>query len=583
MCGITAIYSYHSEASPVDENLLCNMRDAMLSRGPDGEGLWISDDKRIGLAHRRLSIIGLGDQGKQPMSTSNQRYYITYNGEIYNYQSLRSELEKKSYRFKTQTDTEVLLYLYQEYGAAMLSHLRGMFAFCIWDSEKRGLFLARDPFGIKPLYYSDNGCQLIIASQVKALLKNNSINTEIEPAGHVGYFLLGHVPEPYTLYKGIRALPAGHSLWVDQNGVEKPKAYYSVRDNLLAAQQFKSTDSLLTLKDALKNTVSAHMVSDVPVGVFLSSGIDSALITALASEHVEQPLQTVTLGFQEYQNSNKDETHFAKRISKQYKTEQNTVALSRDEIESELPRFFAAMDQPTIDGANTYFVSKVTAESGLKVALSGVGGDELLGGYNNFQRIPQFVRWCRWAKKMGILSRLMRRVTKPAFKYLGKEKYAGLLEYANTYSGAYFLLRGLQMPFQIFDVMNAETFSEGWEQLQLIDGMKASISGLTDKHLMVSGLELQWYMRNQLLRDTDWAGMAHSLEIRVPFVDVHLFSAVMKVYDQIQSKRQCVRQLNTSLPSMIFDRKKSGFNVPIQAWNGGMRAWANTVYKEFVN
>jgi len=251
---------------------------------------------------------------------------------------------------------------------------------------------------------------------------------------------------------------------------------------------------------------------------------------------------------------------------------------------------FVAMDQPTIDGINTFFVSKVTAGSGLKVALSGVGGAELLGGYNSFKRIPQFVRWCHWARRMGILSRLMRRVTHPLFRYIGKEKYAGFLEYANTTSGAYFLLRGLQMPFQVFDVMDAETFSQGWDELQLINRMKTSVEGVREKHLQVSGLELQWYMRNQLLRDTDWAGMAHSLEIRVPFVDAPLFSQAIKMYRYIDSKRACIGKLGTSLPKTLFQRKKSGFNVPIRQWYTqeagaeikNMRSWADIVYKQFM-
>ena len=596
MCGITAIFSYHSDAVPVDEVQLRSVRDAMLSRGPDDAGLWVSDNRKVGLGHRRLSIIGLGDSGRQPMASMEACYRIVFNGEIYNYQILRRQLEEKGYRFFSETDTEVLLNLYAEYSSDMLRYLRGMFAFVIWDENKQAMFLARDPFGVKPLYFSDNGRRIAIASQVKALLKCDSINKKIEPAGHVGYFLLGHVPEPYTLYKGIRSLPAGSYLWVDNSGVSEPSIYYDVKKHLLHAQQQQKnsnkTASFSLLKEAIVDSISSHMIADVPVGVFLSSGIDSALITALASERVSNPLQTVTLGFQEYRHTNNDEIPLAEQVAHQYHTDHHTACLTMDDVAAEMEGLFSAMDQPTIDGINTYFVSKVAAENGLKVALSGIGGDEIFGGYNNFKRIPQFVRWCRWARRVGFLSRLLRRLTQPFFRYLGKEKYAGFLEYANTYSGAYFLFRSLQMPFQIFDVMDANIFLEGWNELCLLDKMKASIDGLTENHLLVSGLELQWYMRNQLLRDTDWAGMAHSLEIRVPYVDVSLFSQVMNRYYYIRSKRECLSQLETSFPQELFHRKKSGFNVPIREWylkcvggnnsNRNMRSWADLVYQRFI-
>ena len=468
----------------------------------------------------------------------------------------------------------------------MLRYCRGLFAFVLWDDNKKALLLVRDSFGIKPLYYSDSGRQIMIASQVKALLKSNSINTDIEPAGHVGYFLLGHVPEPYTLYKNIRALPSGSYLWVDAEGARQPVVYFDIRQQLLSAQHSKITrasEAYLQLETAISDSVSSHLVADVPVGVFLSSGIDSALITALAAEQMQQSLQTITLGFQEYRHTNKDETPLAEQIAAQYGTAHVTATLSKNDISADMKQFFMAMDQPTIDGLNTYYVSKVTAESGLKVALSGVGADELFGGYNNFRRIPQFVRWCHWAKQAGLLSRLVRRVTQPVFRYLGKEKYAGLFEYAHSYSGAYFLLRALQMPFQIFDVMDTNTFSEGWDKLRLIERLKESINGLTEQHLIISGLELQWYMRNQLLRDTDWAGMAHSLEIRVPYVDAALFSKTASLYTHIQSKRDCIQKLNTRLPSALFERTKTGFNVPIHEWRGNMRSWASTIYQQFVN
>ena len=218
MCGIAAIFAYGASAPPVDARILETIREAMVPRGPDGKGLWISDDQRIGLAHRRLAIIDLSPAGAQPMAAEGGRFRIVYNGEIYNYRALREDLRQSGIQFVTDSDTEVLLQLYRRHGPEMVAHLRGMYAFAIWDEEKDGVFLARDPFGIKPLYYADDGASVRIASQVKALIQDDSVDTAPDPAGHVGFHLWGCVPEPHTLYRGVRALPAGTTLWIGRDG-----------------------------------------------------------------------------------------------------------------------------------------------------------------------------------------------------------------------------------------------------------------------------------------------------------------------------------------------------------------------------
>src|SRR5688572_19459569 len=235
MCGIAATFAYQDNAPPVDQEELLRIREAMVMRGPDGAGLWISGDQRIGLAHRRLAIIDLTEAGAQPMATADGTVYIVFNGEIYNYRELRRELEAKGYRVRSQSDTEVLLHLYQERGRDMVQCLRGMYAFAIWDERKRGLFLARDPFGIKPLYYADDGSTIRVASQVKALLKSRTIDTEPEAAGHVGFLLWGYVPEPYTIYRGIHALSPGTSLWVDTRGNKETRRFFNITNELSKA------------------------------------------------------------------------------------------------------------------------------------------------------------------------------------------------------------------------------------------------------------------------------------------------------------------------------------------------------------
>jgi len=266
MCGIAGIFSYHPSARPVSEAELLRVRESMLRRGPDGEGLWISNDRRIGLAHRRLAIIDLTATGAQPMASADGMLRITFNGEIYNYRELRSELEAKGFAFVSTSDTEVLLNLYADRGEAMVHALRGMYAFAIWDERKKGVFLARDAFGIKPLYYADDGATLRFASQVKALVASGAIETNPEPAGYVGFLTWGCVPEPFTLYRRIRALPAGCHMWVDPSGCREPRRFFSIRDEFSAAEasarRTRHEDSAERVILALRDSVAHHMVAD---------------------------------------------------------------------------------------------------------------------------------------------------------------------------------------------------------------------------------------------------------------------------------------------------------------------------------
>jgi asparagine synthase (glutamine-hydrolysing) len=398
MCGIAAIYAYHSTAPKVGRGELRRIRDHMAARGPDGCGEWFSEDGCIALGHRRLAIIDLSERGAQPIVSADSQLVISFNGEIYNYRTLRTQLERKGYVFQSQSDTEVLLHLYAEKGEAMLEELRGMYALALWDGRKKGLFLARDPFGIKPLYYADDGTTIRVTSQVKALLKGAHIDTTPEPAGHVGFYLWGHVPEPYTLYKGIRALPAGSALWVDGTGRHEPRHFFSLTGELVRAGESALTlhpeERQERLRAALIDTVRHHLIADVPVGVFLSSGLDSTTLMALTAER-GGGLRTVTLGFGEYQGTANDETPLAELVAKHYGASHQTRWVTRQDFQGEFQKLLEAMDQPTIDGVNSYFVSRAAASTGLKVALSGLGGDELLGGYPSFRQIPRVVKILR--------------------------------------------------------------------------------------------------------------------------------------------------------------------------------------------
>lgn len=589
MCGIAAHFSYRG--APIDAEALLRVRDAMQTRGPDDEGLWISQDQQVGLAHRRLSIIDLSSAGAQPMRRGHT--VISFNGEIYNYQRLKHELIQKGYTFTSDSDTEVILHLYAEEGQALVHRLRGMFAFALWDERRQGLFLARDPYGIKPLYYADDGFCVRVASQVKALLKAGDIDTKPEPAGHAGFFLWGHVPEPYTLYREIRALPAGHTAWIERTGRFRTTRYAGIADVLAQAA---SSDSIaenraVHLRDALLDAVKAHFVADVPVGVFLSSGIDSSVVVALAREQGEK-VNSVTLGFEEYRNTPHDEVPLAETLAQHYSTEHQTIWVTREAFQTSLDRILMAMDQPTVDGVNTFFVSQAATQAGLKVALSGVGGDELFAGYPSFRDVPKLVKTISPA--LGRLGVSIRKVSAPLIGWVTSPKYAGVFEYGSDFGGAYLLRRALYMPWELPSFLDRDLVREGLDTLAPRLHLNVGIQHLGRDQARVTALESSWYMRNQLLRDTDWASMAHSVEVRTPLVDYRLLEALAPLLAGPVglSKRKLAQSARPPLPASILSRPKTGFTVPIRDWlsdnqeaykgHRGLRGWAHLVYNAFV-
>ncbi|MEO6259186.1 MAG: asparagine synthase (glutamine-hydrolyzing) [Thermoanaerobaculia bacterium] len=597
MCGINGIYAYHPSASPVDQDELTRTREAMHSRGPDAAGLWFSPDRRVGFGHRRLSIIDVSDRANQPMLSREGDLALIFNGEIYNYRELRDELERAGERFDTTSDTEVVLRLYRRRGAAMLPLLRGMFAFSIWDARDRTLFLARDPYGIKPLYYADDGRTIRVASQVKAILAGGGVSTTRDPAGVAGFFLRGSVPEPFTMYQSIRALPAGSSMLVTPAGAQAPREYFSIastlRDAVRSKAAFTDEERQDIIGRAVAESVRYHLVSDVPVGAFLSSGRDSSTIVALAAETGTQ-LQTVTLRFEEYAGTSKDEAPLAELVARRYGTQHATRTLTSADFRNQLPQALEAMDQPSIDGLNSYFVCRAAAELGWKVALSGTGGDELFGGYSTFRIIPQFVRAFRMFRHMPAAARAYERMHGRVFPQNGRfsPKTAHTLKYCHSYEGAYLMKRGLFLPDELEQVLGAELAREGLQRLGMLDRIRAVITPDPGTAFSrVAALETALFMRNQLLRDLDWASMAHSLEVRVPLVDAFLLRQVAPAVfstNRRNGKSMMARSPKTALPVSILNRKKTGFTLPIRDWLAsehsaapklfGMRPWAMYLY-----
>lgn len=599
MCGIAGIYAYRSSALPVDRSELRAICDHMAARGPDGRGEWYSENNRVGLAHRRLSIIDLTDRAAQPMASADGQLVISFNGEIYNYRELKKELEAKGRVFRTESDTEVLLHLYAEKGEAMLGDLRGMFAFALWDARKQALFLARDPYGIKPLYYSDDGKTVRFASQVKALLAGGQVDTAPEPAGHAGFFLWGSVPAPWTLYRGIRNLTAGHYLWVTENGAGQPTPFCIIADILAEAAatpaQGSRDEALEAIGAAVRDSIRAHLVSDVPVAMFLSAGLDSAMITALATQHGERP-HTLTLAFAEYSGTQNDEAPMAEQLAAKLGTRHATLMVRRADFEEDREKLLAAMDQPSIDGVNTWFVARAAASQGIKVALSGVGGDELFASYPSFVELPRITRYARPFSRIPGLGKCLRQMSAQFLSRHTSPKYAGLLEYGGSLCGAYLLRRGLYMPWELPQVMDSGMARQGWQDLQTIEQLNRTVGGSPvfahRSRLSISALEMSWYMRNQLLRDTDWTGMAHSLEIRVPFVDVTLLQTIapwLAAYPRI-TKSEIAAHIAPQLPTELLSKPKTGFSIPVRDWlmtgqpvqkERGLRGWARYIHKNY--
>jgi len=581
MCGIVGVFAYRGEGL-ADRAAVDRVRDAMVPRGPDGAGTWFGPNDRLALAHRRLAIIDLNERAAQPMISSDGLKVVAFNGEIYNYRALRASLEARGHAFRTESDTEVLLELYAAHGESMVSKLRGMYAFALWDDRRGGLFLARDPYGIKPLYYADDGCTVRIASQVKALLADAAVSRTLDPAGLVGFLMFGSVQEPSTCFSAIRALPAGHSAWIDENGM-RTRRFASIPETLLEAESNveEAAEARERFHDALLDSVRHHLVADVPVGVFLSSGIDSSTLVGLMRDAGYEDIRTVTIAFAPQLGLGWDEAPLARRIAESYQTTHATTTISPSDFFAAVPSILHAMDQPSIDGMNTWLVSRAAQDAGLKVAMSGLGADELVGGYPSFTDIPRWVRLMRVPSQVPLLADVFRRMMARIVPHLPvSAKASGLVTYGGTHAGSYFLRRGVFMPWELTNLLPQDVVEAGLSALDPVNHVAQEATPMPHApYARVAAMEAALYLRNQLLRDADWAGMASSLEIRVPYVDLELLRAVAPF---IVGTPRLSKQLLAEMPSRaplksVMDRPKTGFALPIASWledpRSGLDMW----------
>jgi asparagine synthase (glutamine-hydrolysing) len=596
MCGIAGFLAL-TEPMSFPFEALNLMAAPMRNRGPDAYGSWVAPQSEVGMAHRRLSIIDLTEGSDQPMHLPGGSLSIVFNGEIYNFRELRSQLQFYGHRFQTEGDTEVLLHMYQQYGLKMLPRLRGMYAFAIWDKDAQTLVIARDPLGIKPMYYSVVEGKFYFASQVKSL--KPMLNTcSPDAAGRAAFLLWGSIPEPYTQYRQIRCVPAGAAMVVESGCEPRLIQGETVGDVFAEAATQEVTrdwsERQHVLRDAVFDSVYAHMLADVPVALFLSAGLDSATIAGLLSERKGEAPETMTLGFTG--GKLEDERKLAREIADYYGLAHKEKIYGPEEFTQMYEPFVTAMDQPSIDGLNVFMISRMARDFGYKAALSGIGGDELFAGYPSFRQVPAIKKMFQWANSMPGLGRSFRWISAPFLGRITSPKYAGMLEYGANIQGSYLLRRGLFMPWELKHVMDPDMARDGLRELEErgLMGLRLPTNMQSDDadKLYVHILEMTMYMRNQLLRDADWAGMANSVEIRVPFADWKLLKILAPYIVHGGFTKQDMTSTPTRrLPAHILNRPKTGFAPPIREWlsagfpgekpKRGLRGWALHLQKVF--
>ncbi len=554
MCSISGIFSVHRNhrLSPV----ISRMNAAQHHRGPDDHGIAECEPQRVVLGNTRLAIIDTSPAGHQPMTDPHTGNSITYNGEVYNFKELRREIDSEWF---SNTDTEVVLRAYAKWGVAAFRKLRGMFGLAIYDRAKQQLMLARDPLGIKPLYYYSTKDQLVFASELRALLSSGLVPKQLSHEGVNSYLATGSVTAPLTIVEGIRQLLPGHYLQVSANesGVlDLNDVKYSTADQV--HDVCSRADAVLRLRSELEESIRLHLVSDVPLGVFLSGGMDSSALVALMSRITKERPKTFSVVFDE---RNLTEAPFSHAVSEEFQTDHTEIKLSEDRLLEILPQAIAAIDQPTMDGVNTFVVSQAVKQAGVTVALSGLGGDELFAGYPSFRR----------ALKINAISQTSRRVLRAAAG-VGQVALNGSVQRHKFWQ----LIKSEGAPGDVYRISRQLFATDAVAQMT---GRDASLSANethvdTDVVNAISRLELNGYMTNTLLRDTDAMSMAHSLEVRVPFVDVKVVDYVLSLPGGWKlgadrsgpPKALLADALSDLLLREFLARPKMGFTLPFEKW-----------------
>ncbi len=556
MCRIAGIISSKFSPSALNEHILA-MMELQRHGGPDGEGKFIDSEQHLALGHRRLSLLDLSEAGSQPFRSADGKYHIVFNGEVYNFIALREQLQKEGFVFNSRTDTEVILNAYIKWGIQSFGMLRGMFAFAIYDTENSELILARDSQGIKPLYYYQENGDLLFASEVKAF-KQIPVKLSTHPDWPVYFLSFGHLPEPITTYSEVKMLPKGHFL------------RFSVRDKKVISQASfaKATSPSLAIKDyavaqqlvndTLDKAIQRQLIADAPIGVFLSGGIDSSLLALQAAKYQQEKLITISLHFPEARFSEKP---YQQIVSQRLPGAHISKEVTHKDFEQYFEQIIANMDQPSVDGINSWFVSKAAKESGIKAVLSGIGADELFGGYPSFRRMRYIPVAGKLKSLVAVLSRFRQQDALERFSFLRKNSNPAY---------EYLFLRGFFPPRQLEEMFAIDT----QRLLNSLDQLAPPAYDLPESYdgKRASWYEQHYFMQNQLLKDADAMSMQHGLEIRVPFLDEDVVAAAQAIdakvlFDRSRpAKHLLINSFDKLLPEAVWNRPKMGFTFPFQQW-----------------
>ena len=588
MCGIVGEIVFGGQ--PLEPDVIRSMTRRLVHRGPDDEGFyfWPPEGEgrggagpSVGLGHRRLSIIDLSSNGRQPMPNEDESCWLVFNGEIYNFQELRDEVEARGHRFRSRTDSEVILHLYEDQGIDCLQHIHGMFAFALWDGLHRRLFAARDRIGKKPFYYTWRDGRLLFASELKALLEHPAVEREINPRSLAKYLAYDCVPAPWTIFKGIEKLLPGHYLVADESGVRTAPYWSPAQPPAPGAVDVSEEEAAEKLRHLLEGAVNRRLVSDVPLGVFLSGGIDSSTIVALlAKSHHGRAIRTFSVGFED---PSFDESSHARQVARLFGTDHHEMVLKPETMLEVLPRVMGMLDEPFADASviPTYLLSGF-ARQFVTVALGGDGGDELFFGYPTFQaeRAARLVEWLPAgifrALRRGVADRLPVSMDNFSADFKVKRFLMGM-EHPSTIRHPMWLssfdFHGLRALLPTFDREAADSLFQEWEELP-------SGWNRPERWDAIGYGYLRCYLQDCVLSKVDRASMAHGLEVRAPFLDTEVVEMVYGLPWTLKlsgwtTKHLLKRSMTGLLPAEIVHRPKKGLGIPVAKWiRGPLRSLA---------
>lgn len=579
MCGICGVFDY-GRGGGVDEKLIVKMRDTMVHRGPDDAGIYLSKDSRLGLGHRRLSIIDLSPAGHQPMCNEDGSLWVVFNGEIYNYRSLVQELAAKGHVFRSQSDTEAIVHLYEEYGKECVSRLDGMYAIALWDERTGTLTLVRDRLGVKPLYYYHRNGVFLFASEIKAILAHPAVSRDVDEEALYHYLTFVTTPSPLTLFKNIGKLAPGTMMTVDVSGSADVKEYWNPLTASLQGGRRDETAYMEEIRRLLKESVKKRMISDVPFGVFLSGGMDSSLNVALMSRLMDRPVETFTVGFRGEGAEKYNELDYARRIAKEFKTNHHEIIIEERDLAEYIPTLVYHQDEPIADPVCVplYYVSKLARDSGVIVVQIGEGSDELFCGYDSYMLAvglnrrwwPLYLRVPLWLRRMaqGIGTRLYRMT---GHERMGAELLRRAARGEELFWGGAVAFTELDKGFLLSPEYRERLgpLSSHGIISRIYERVDREAPGADFLQRLIY-LDLKLRLPELLLMRVDKMTMSTSVEGREPFLDYRLVELAMGIPMDIRIKNQAKYILKRSaeglIPREIIYRKKMGFGIPIYEW-----------------